>query len=112
MPTANLTERKIASLKPGNELVEWWDESTYSFGIRVSPKGKKTWFVMCRFAGLRRRLKFGRYPEVSLEKARQKARKALSDVSELQRSVKSSLCAQLNQTFGSESVVMDFFLSK
>jgi integrase len=82
MPTANLTDRKIASLKSGNELVEWWDKSTPGFGIRVSPKGKKTWFVMYRSAGLRRRLKFGRYPEISLEKARIKARKALSDVSE------------------------------
>jgi integrase len=82
MPTANLTDRKIDSLKPGKDLVEWWDEKTPGFGIRVSPKGKKTWFVMYRFAGLRRRLKFGRYPEVSLERARQKARQALSDVSE------------------------------
>jgi integrase len=82
MPTANLNDRKIASLKPQKELVEWWDEKTPGFGIRVSPKGKKTWFVMYRFAGLRRRFRFGRYPEISLEKARQKARKALSDVSE------------------------------
>jgi len=82
MPTANLTDRKIASLKPGKELVEWWDEGTPGFGIRVSPKGKKTWFVMYRSAGLRRRMKFGRYPEVSLEDARKKARKALSEVSE------------------------------
>ncbi len=82
MPTANLTDRKIASLKPGNELTEWFDESTPGFGIRVSPKGKKTWFVMYRFAGLRRRYKLGRYPDVSLEKARTKARKALSEVSD------------------------------
>jgi integrase len=82
MPTANLTDRKIASLKAAKDLVECWDEKTPGFGIRVSPKGKKTWFVMYRFAGLRRRLKFGRYPEVSLEDARRKARKALSDVSE------------------------------
>jgi integrase len=82
MPTANLTDRKIASLKPDKDLVEWWDEKTPGFGIRVSPKGKKTWFVMYRFAGLRRRLRFGRYPEVALEEARRRARKALSDVSE------------------------------
>ena len=82
MPTVNLTDRKIASLKPGKDLVEWWDNSTPGFGIRVSPKGKKTWFVMYRFAGLRRRFKFGRYPEVPLEDARRKARKALSHVSE------------------------------
>jgi len=82
MPTANLTDRKIASLKPENELVEWWDESTPGFGIRVSPKGKKTWFVMYRIAGIRRRHKFGRYPEITLEAARKKARKVLSDVSD------------------------------
>jgi integrase len=82
MPKANLTDRLIASIKPGTELVEWWDKSTPGFGIRVSPKGKKTWFVMYRLAGIRRRYKFGRYPEIALESARKKARKALSDVSE------------------------------
>ena len=82
MPTASLTDRKIDSLKPGKGLVEWWDENTPGFGIRVSPKGKKTWFVMYRLAGLRRRLRLGRYPAVSLERARQQARKALFAVSE------------------------------
>ena len=82
MPSTNLTDRMIASLKAEKDLIEWWDEKTPGFGIRSSPKGKKTWFVMYRFAGLRRRLRFGRYPEVSLEDARKRARKALSDVSE------------------------------
>lgn len=82
MPTANLTDRKVASLKPDNSLTEWWDEKTPCFGIRVSPKGKKTWFVMYRFAGMRRRFRIGRYPEVTLEKARKKARNILSEVSE------------------------------
>ena len=26
MPTAILTDRKIDSLKPGKEIVEWWDK--------------------------------------------------------------------------------------
>jgi len=82
MPTANLTDRKIDSLRPSGHLVEWWDERTPGFGIRVSSKGKKTWFVMYRSAGLRRRLKLGRYPEISLEKARNSARKILSSVSD------------------------------
>jgi hypothetical protein len=80
LPTANLTDRKIDSLKPGKEIVEWWDKKVPGFGIRVSPKGKKTWFVMYRFAGLRRRLRCGQYPAVTLEKARQKAKQALMDV--------------------------------
>jgi len=82
IPTAILTDRKIDSLKPGKEIVEWWDKKVPGFGIRVSPKGKKTWFVMYRFAGLRRRLRCGQYPAVSLEKARPKAKQALLDVSE------------------------------
>ena len=51
MPTANLTDRKIDSLKPEKELVEWWDTKTPGFGIRISPRGKKTWFVMYRVRG-------------------------------------------------------------
>ena len=70
MPTANLTDRKLASLKPENGRAEYWDEKTPGFGIRVSPEGTKTWFVMYRFAGVRRRFNLGRYPEVPLVKAR------------------------------------------
>src|SRR6266496_2183217 len=82
MPTENLTDRKIASLKPGKGRVEYWDESTPGFGLRVSPEGTKTFFLMYRFAGLRRRLKLGRYPEVPLFEARKNAKKALAKVSE------------------------------
>jgi hypothetical protein len=79
MPTANLTDRKVASLK-ARDPEERWDEKVPGFGIRVSAKGKKTWFVMYRYAGLRRRLKLGHYPDVDLEEARRKARNALKEV--------------------------------
>lgn len=82
MPTVNLTDRKIASLKPKEVLIEYWDEKTPGFGIRVSPEGTKTWFVMYRLAGIRRRLRLGRYPGVSLFDARRNARSALSEVAE------------------------------
>src|SRR5881397_1579290 len=81
MPTANLTDRKVASLKSEDRLVEWWDEKTPGFGIRVSPKGKKTWFVMYRIAEARPRLRLGHYPGKSLEKARREAKEALVAVS-------------------------------
>jgi len=82
MPTENLTDRKIASLKPAKERTEYWDDGTPGFGLRVSPEGTKTFFLMYRFAGLRRRLKLGRYPEVPLFEARKNAKKALATVSE------------------------------
>lgn len=84
MPSANLTDRKVATSKPKRDLYILWDSKTPGFGVRVSPKGKKTWFVMYRLAGVRRRLKLGRYPEVSLEKARKKAKDALGVVSDTQ----------------------------
>jgi integrase len=82
MPIANFTDRMILGLKPQNKLTEWWDKKIPEFGIRVSPKGKKTWFVFYRFAGKRRRMNLGRYPDVSLEEARKKAGKARADVSD------------------------------
>jgi hypothetical protein len=48
-PSANLTDRKVAGLKPGDPE-EWWDEKVPGFRIRISAKGKKTWFVMYRLA--------------------------------------------------------------
>jgi integrase len=85
MPKANLTDRLVASLKLGARYSEWRDEKTPGFGIRVSPNGVKTWFVVFRIGGstgYRRRQRLGRYPAVGLEKARQRARKAISEVSE------------------------------
>ncbi len=82
MSNENLTDKKVASLRPKSELVEYWDAKTPGFGIRVSPRGMKTWFVMFRIAGIRRRLKLGRYPAVSLVDARKNANAALSSVAE------------------------------
>ncbi len=82
MPTTNLTDRKIASLHPMDYLIEYWDKKTPGFGIRISTEGTKTWFVMYRLAGIRRRLRLGRYPEVPLVEARKNARLALSAVAE------------------------------
>jgi integrase len=82
MPTVNLTDRKIASLRPKEHLIAFFDKKTPGFGIRISTEGTKTWFVMYRLAGIRRRLRLGRYPEVPLVEARKNARLALSAVAE------------------------------
>jgi integrase len=82
MSSLNFTDRAIASLKGARALVEYWDEKTPGFGMRVSPGGKKTWFVMYRIAGVRRRLRLGHYPVINLEVARKNARAVLQRVSD------------------------------
>ena len=82
MPTEKLTDRKVASLKQRTERLDYWDTKLPGFGIRVSTEGTKTFFLMYRFAGMRRRLNLGRYPEVPVVKARKEANKALLKVSE------------------------------
>ncbi len=106
MPTENLTDRKIASLRPAKERTEYWDDSTPGFGLRVSPGGTKTFFLMYRFAGLRRRMKLGRYPEVPLFEARKNAKKALAKVSEGKDPVqekKADAAAALRERLGAKT---------
>jgi integrase len=62
--------------------VDYWDSSLRGFGIRVTPDGRKTFFVRYRFAGLRRRFVLGSYPSVDLAEARTRAKKALGRVSD------------------------------
>lgn len=76
---------KIKNLKPGIKSKEYFDKGrdhgAGAFGIRVSPKGKKAWFVMytnkdkevTRFA-------LGVYPDKSLHDARIEADNTMADV--------------------------------
>jgi len=69
---------------PAKETI-FWDESFRSFGVRVSPKGTRSWTCFVRIKPAMRGLKaveaqltLGRFPRVSLAEARDKARKAMA----------------------------------
>src|SRR5687767_7104093 len=65
MPTIPFNVRKIDSLRfPDRGRVDYWDEDTPGFGLRISDKGSRTWMVMYRVKGegRQRRLKIGTYP--------------------------------------------------
>ena len=49
------------------------------FGLRVSPRGRKTWFVIVRVDGRQKRVTIGTYPAISLAEARTEARKIIRD---------------------------------
>ena len=66
------TDRSIAALKPKAERYEIWEDGRTGLGVRVSPKGRKSWIYMYRFNGKARRMGFGTYPVVGLGTARVK----------------------------------------
>jgi integrase len=81
-----LTARTVAgaTAKTGQRLIirDVGKGSVKGLELRVTPDGSKTWSVRYYRAadGKRRRFTFGRYPEMSLEAARQECLAVLADV--------------------------------
>ncbi len=70
-----LTKRLIDSLKAQEAEYAVWDDELKGFGVRVSPKGAKTFQVFWRSGagGRQRKRKLGRYPAMTVEQARRDA---------------------------------------
>ena len=64
---------------PSAKRLEVWDTVLQCFGVRVSPTGRKVWFVVVRVQGRQQRLTIGTYPAISLAEARDQARKIIRD---------------------------------
>ncbi|ODB94683.1 hypothetical protein A3197_18205 [Candidatus Thiodiazotropha endoloripes] len=69
------TDRKIKNLKPKSERYEVWEGN--GLGVRVTPKGVKSWVFMYRFQEKARRLTLGRYPKMTVAEAHSEHGKAL-----------------------------------
>lgn len=63
------TDLSIQHLKPLSKRVDYWCQGLSGFGIRVSPKGTKTWFYLFRYRGMQKRMSLGRYPKTPLSEA-------------------------------------------
>ena len=66
-------------IAPSAKRLEVWDTVLQCFGVRVSPTGRKVWFVVVRVQGRQQRLTIGTYPAISLAEARDQARKIIRD---------------------------------
>lgn len=74
MPSMRFTSRSIEAIKrPASGQVDYWDASLSGFGLRVSAAGRKSWIVMYRHGGVKRRMTIGTYPTLMLADARKKA---------------------------------------
>src|SRR5438045_9566400 len=63
---ARLTDRSIEALRPKATRYEVWDEARKGFGLRVTPRGGKSFVWVYHFETRPRRLTFGTYPRQSL----------------------------------------------
>ncbi len=74
-----ITKVGAARLKaaPRGQRYEVYDALIPGFGLRVTDRGRKSWFVMYRYRGHQRRHTLGTYPALKVEEARESAREIL-----------------------------------
>jgi integrase len=60
------TDKGLQALQPQKARYEVWEEGRTGLGLRISPKGRKSWVWMYRYNGKARRVSFGTYPQVGL----------------------------------------------
>jgi integrase len=82
MPAKTLTDALLRNEAPGENLKELWDLKTPGLCLRVSPTGVRTWTFRYRpkDSSSFKRLSLGRYPEVGLSLARQRAQEKRVEV--------------------------------
>jgi integrase len=78
MARTRLTDIAIRSAKPPERgQITLWDEAVKHFGIRISSGGAKTFIAM--HGRLRERITIGRFPTITLAKARERAKEVLAE---------------------------------
>jgi hypothetical protein len=75
-----LTQRVVSAVKPEPKERFVWDSELKGFGLRVSPKGRKSFFVQYRVGSSTRRMRIGTSDVLKAEAARRKAQELLGSV--------------------------------
>ena len=87
MPALDLTDARVKALKclEGRRVIEVRDTDVHGLEIRVTKSGVKTWRLHYtrRSDGRRRAVKLGRYPSMSLKKARARAKALQSSIEDM-----------------------------
>ena len=68
-----LTERRIRDAKPESQTRFLWDGQVKNLGVRITPKGAKSYVLFYRAAGRKHLATLARCSEVSLKAARERA---------------------------------------
>src|SRR5262249_37998352 len=75
MPILPLTARTVASLRAPSDKprIEYFDAEVPGLTLRITSDGVKTWSLLYRHHGRKRRFTLGRFPDLGLAKARLRA---------------------------------------
>lgn len=105
MAFVKLTDDLVHSLTPSTSQVEYYDYTFTaggSFGVRITPpRGTKSFFVIYSINGRRKRMTLGRYPVLSLAKAKAQAFDIIRQAQAGQDPAVQSRLAGLSERFGS-----------
>jgi len=83
MANKRLTKRLVESVTPGAKDIILWDSELKGFGCKITPKGKRVYFVYYRTrAGQQRRPTIGVHDPLTCEKARETARQWLAEAAD------------------------------
>jgi len=74
MPNKKLTDSFIRSVKSEEKRIEYYDTIVTGFALRVSPSGHKSFVYRYRADGKIKRFTIGKFPKISLSKARDQAK--------------------------------------
>lgn len=79
MKLTKLVVDKLALPTVGNQK-RYYDEMMRGFGVRITIGGVKSFFVERMIAGKQKRITLGRYPDLTVEQARNEAQKVLGKI--------------------------------
>ncbi|MBO6796956.1 site-specific integrase [Maricaulis sp.] len=77
---AKITKRSVDALAPKATDYFEWDSLIPGFGVRVSPKGRKTYTVQYRVGGRTKRVSLGVHGAITPDEARALARQTMGEV--------------------------------
>ncbi len=101
MPKINLTARTVKAIRPpASGRIEYWDQGLPGLWLRVSDRGRKSWGITYRHNGRQRRLTIGKFPNLTLADARDKARVLLRQVGFGQDPAEEKRQIAMGATFG------------
>ena len=76
----HFTKRYIEKITPQTKEVFRWDKNYKGFGVRVSPKGRKSFIVQYRKNTRTKRVSLGTFGNLTVNEARKKAKRILGEV--------------------------------
>ena len=87
MAVERITKRIVAAVRPSDREAFLWDEELSGFGLKISPKGRKTYVIQYRVPGLgrrgfARRITLGEHGVLTPDEARRLAKRELGRVAQ------------------------------